>query len=249
MGNELVATQEYVYNLLVDVWNAIKSASSGVSSNGASIGGLGTKLNEMAITNIVAKVEIHGGYHAFRETYYFQTGVNKAGEYTFETGSGHYSAYAYHLHPVTAEISGTTLTVGTTDGAKSSVSNTGVDLKHSHTGKASFNNDGTVTITLDSSFNYATAATITSDSVTATQWYKDKIAEAEERGYQAAVNRCDKNGNTITLAAGSYTSQYTETWTAGTDHSYSYSYDHDFDEDGDCDVDVDVDVDSWVVWS
>jgi hypothetical protein len=71
MGNELVATQEYVYNLLVDVWNAIKSASGGIGSNGASISGLGTKLDEMAITNIVGKVEIHGSYNAFRETYCF----------------------------------------------------------------------------------------------------------------------------------------------------------------------------------
>ena len=56
--------------------------------------------------------------------------------------------------------------------------NNSVSLNHSHTGKATFNNDGTVTITIDSSFNYATSSTIKSDSVTATAWYKARAYQS-----------------------------------------------------------------------
>lgn len=57
MSNELVATQPYVYNLLVDVWNAIQSASSGVGSNASGIKGLGSKLAELAVTQVDYRVD------------------------------------------------------------------------------------------------------------------------------------------------------------------------------------------------
>ena len=61
MGNELVATQPYVYNLLVDVWNAIKSASNGVGSNAASIGKLGGSLFKQALVSLDMVSDDSGG--------------------------------------------------------------------------------------------------------------------------------------------------------------------------------------------
>jgi len=83
-----------------------------------------------------------------------------------------------HSHEVSLTIVGTMLKTktGITTGEMGGFID-GYDLSHSHEGTAKFNEDGTVTITINSvtSFNNATATTITSDSVTATQWYKDKI--------------------------------------------------------------------------
>lgn len=57
MNNELVATQPWVYNLLVDVWNAIRSASDGIGGNADSIKGLGGKLASLAITKVDYRVD------------------------------------------------------------------------------------------------------------------------------------------------------------------------------------------------
>lgn len=57
MNNELVATQPYVYNLLVDIWKALDKTKSGVGSNAGSIAALGADLAKAAITGI----EVTGG--------------------------------------------------------------------------------------------------------------------------------------------------------------------------------------------
>lgn len=223
MGNELVATQPWVYELLVDVWNAIKSASGGVSSNGASIKGLGAKLNEMAITNIWGKIERHGEYNAFREVFYFATGANKAGEYTFESGTGHYSAYAYHVHDVTAKMSGSTLTVSTTSGAMSSASDTGIDIDHSHTVSASFSNGVFKVEVQNANFNSPSGGGEKTVDITTTTWFKDQLKAAREEGWDLAASIYQRQGNTVYGPGSAYGSSSTYTASA--------SYDHDGDAD------------------
>jgi hypothetical protein len=65
MNNELVATQAYVYNLLVDVWNAIKSTKSGVGSNVAGIGKLGAALESQVVTHVDLGKSGQGGVNLF----------------------------------------------------------------------------------------------------------------------------------------------------------------------------------------
>lgn len=159
MSNELVATQLWVYKLLTDVWNAIKSASSGISSNGASIGGLGTALRAAVVTDM----SFESSSPTFTINY-----LNEDGGTVFSVPM----VDGQHSHYYTLSSDGVL-------GMETIVKHPGntVDFKHSHTGKATFNNDGTVTITIDSSFKGATSSTITSDSVTATAWYKARAFE------------------------------------------------------------------------
>lgn len=196
MNNELVATQPYVYNLLVDVWNAIHSASSGVGSNASSIKGLGKALREGVATGIR-----WGDVGDGTGTMYL---VNKDGGDIV----GIPMVDASHAHPLS--ISGTLLSM---EGRVRST-DPGVDLKHSHTGTATFNANGTVTITIDSSFNHATSATITSDSVTATTWFQDQLKAARQEGWDLAASIYQVIGNTIYGPGSVYGGSKTHTITA-----------------------------------
>ena len=94
MNQEKVATQPYVYNLLVAVWNAINSVSSGGSSNGASIKGLGGALRNLAVTSVSA--ELYGDNQGFTR---FSL-LNKDGE-PVGTNTNFYATNGLHHHTVT----------------------------------------------------------------------------------------------------------------------------------------------------
>lgn len=109
MNQEKVATEPYVYNLLVAIWNAINSVSSGGSSNGASIHGLGRNLRDLAVTQVTPNYEnISNGQIKFD----FK---NADGAILYGT----YAASVTHHHQVTCEeTSGTIkITIGGLVGA------------------------------------------------------------------------------------------------------------------------------------
>ena len=203
MGNELVATQPYVYNLLVDVWNAIQSASSGVGSNASGIKGLGASLRSAAITQV--NYQIASGDHMYTVELQNADGATVAS----------FQAMWCHGHRLNYGISsaGLTMSVDEIPGG-SEYDPISVDLKHSHTGSAKFNSDGTVTITIDSSFNYATPTTITSDSITATTWFQDQLKAARQEGWDLAASIYQVIGNTIYGPGSVYGGSETHTITA-----------------------------------
>lgn len=154
MNYKLVATQEWVNELLKEIWDEIADIWDAIDD-------LDNKTYSNAVTggSFIVGVEDPLGLVIEFE---LKTNTKTIPIYTNTANLDHY-------HSIT--LDGSSLSLGSVTRSKPA----SVSLSHSHTGSASFNSDGTVTITLDKSFSDATQTIKTSNTVVGTTWYKNKL--------------------------------------------------------------------------
>lgn len=175
------------------IWESLNGVSSGVGSNAGSIAGLGADLADQAIVAVTLKTS---GLNNGISTYTF---VNKK---KVQVGTVQIdSANSIHIHRlINGAVNDGVLSFNIST-ANTSLKDSTVDLSHSHKGTAKFNEDGTVTIEITKSFSDTKESITTSNSVTDTSWYKNKIAAAKKagqiEGWELAASMFTKVGNTV----------------------------------------------------
>lgn len=167
MDYKLVATQEWVKDLLksiwdeiADIWDAIKELDKN-SHDKAITSGSYTKKEGNGIAHLTLTFYNDANKERFEVPEFMAADIKHSHVHRIQVGTGG-NLQSY----ITPQLSGD----------ETSNSNGSCSLKHTHTGSASFNSDGTVTITLENSFSDATQTIIkTSNTVVDTTWYKNKL--------------------------------------------------------------------------
>lgn len=163
MDYEKVATQKWVKELLEEIWDAIDEIWDAIK-----------KLESDGYKNTVKYGNWNGSKSNGNGTGTLCFSLYNAANNLLAQSTGIGIAYASHGHTFNLTVVGGKLSLAFT-GKSADETDNYVDISHTHTGSATFNEDGTVTITLNKSFSNATSEIIKSNSVVGTSWYKNKL--------------------------------------------------------------------------
>ena len=216
MGEELVATEPWVIEQLNQVYGALNELGGSGGGMAGSIGGLSGGLADMATTQVDTEGRANG--------FMVLVGKNLDGGTIWISEE---IPATFHNHKLDLSTHGILGIRGPTTMGDSS---TEIPLTHAHTGEAIFNEDGTITITLDTgTFNTTTPSTITSNSIEATAWYRSRAYGStylQGSGDSAYIGVYSKNGATLSTYSLKeyYNSSFGDGYAEGYEQGYDWGY-------------------------